>query len=161
MPELIMLIGVPASGKSTWVKKNFDPMQYNLLSTDNYIESVAEKEGITYNEAFKDHIKKATDNMNKMAKDAFSNNRNVIWDQTNLSKKSRKAKLAMVPSRYKKRAVFFVTPNEQEHMRRLDSRPGKSIPKHIIKTMIDVIEFPSLSEGFDEIDTVQPYVVML
>jgi predicted kinase len=151
MSELVMLVGVPGSGKSTWVKENCDPMQFNLLSTDNYIESVAEKEGITYNQAFKDHIKKATDNMNKMAKDAFSNNRNVIWDQTNLSKKSRKAKLAMVPAHYTKIAVYFPAPNKEEHKRRLDSRPGKTIPSHILKDMIDCIQIPSHDEGFDKV----------
>lgn len=150
MPELIMLIGVPGSGKSTWVKSQ-DPLKYNLISSDNYIENVASKEGITYNEAFNKHIKAATDNMNKMAKYAFDNGRDVIWDQTNLTIKSRKAKLAMVPSHYKKTAVFFTTPTATEHKRRLDSRPGKTIPYHILKNMAETMDPPSYQEGWDHI----------
>jgi predicted kinase len=151
MSELVMLVGVPGSGKSTWVKENCDPMQFNLLSTDNYIDSVAEKEGITYNEAFSKHIKKATENMNNMAKNAFDNNRNVVWDQTNLSVKSRKAKLDMVPAHYTKIAVYFPAPSKDEHKRRLDSRPGKTIPPHILKNMIESIQVPSHDEGFDRV----------
>jgi predicted kinase len=150
-PTLLMLIGVPASGKSTWIKENCDPLGYNLLSTDNYIDSIASEESITYNEAFQKHIKQATTNMNKLAQFAFDNDRNVVWDQTNLTTKSRKSKLAMVPKHYQKIAMYFVTPNGEEHKRRLDSRTGKTIPYHILKNMIDTIEPPSYDEGFDKI----------
>ena len=151
MAELLMLIGVPGSGKSTWVKENCDPLAYNLISSDNYIDKVAEKEGITYNEAFQKHIKKATEDMNKMAKYAFDNDRSVIWDQTNLTAKSRKAKLAMVPKHYKQITLYFTVPKDEEHKRRLDSRPGKTIPHHILKNMIESAEPPSYDEGFDHV----------
>jgi predicted kinase len=151
MAELLMLIGVPGSGKSTWVKENCDPLAFNLISSDNFIEEAAKKDGVTYNEAFQKYIKKATEDMNKMAKYAFDNDRNVVWDQTNLTIKSRKAKLAMVPSHYKKTAVFFTTPAADEHKRRLDSRPGKTIPYHILKNMAETMDPPSYQEGWDNI----------
>jgi gluconate kinase len=45
----------------------------------------------------------------------------------------------------------FKTPEADELKRRLESRPGKSIPDHVIKSMIDNFEMPTEEEGFKEI----------
>jgi tRNA uridine 5-carbamoylmethylation protein Kti12 len=45
----------------------------------------------------------------------------------------------------------FKTPDEEELIKRLNSRPGKEIPKDVISNMIDNWEEPTLEEGFDEI----------
>lgn len=150
-PTLIMLVGVPASGKSTWINEFVDHQECTILSTDDYIQGIANTKGKTYNEVFQTHIKEATKWMNDIAKYAFFNDRNVVWDQTNLTAKSRKAKLEMVPKHYKKIAVYFETPNAEEHKRRLESRPGKTIPAHILKNMIESTEIPSHDEGFDNV----------
>jgi tRNA uridine 5-carbamoylmethylation protein Kti12 len=47
--------------------------------------------------------------------------------------------------------VVFKTPNEIELARRLASRPGKNIPDHVIRDMIDNYEAPTREEGFTEI----------
>ena len=54
-----MLIGVPASGKSTWVNKSIGSIMCNdtfVYSTDAYIEKIAENLGMTYDDVFKDII---------------------------------------------------------------------------------------------------------
>lgn len=154
-PVLYMLVGVPGSGKSTWIE-NADLEEgcgYNttILSTDSYIEHVAQYQGKTYNEVFHDTIK----NANRMMYDdldwALGYNNNIIWDQTNTSRKSRKEKLAKIPDHYKKIAVFFPTPDIDELERRLASRPGKVIPKGVLQNMIDCLTQPMLEEGFDEV----------
>jgi predicted kinase len=76
-------------------------------------------------------------------------NADILWDQTNLTKKSRKGKLLQVPPHYTKVAVFFSIPNLEELQRRLDSRAGKTIPRHVVADMIKSLEEPSLEEGFD------------
>jgi len=43
------------------------------------------------------------------------------------------------------------TPEHEELMRRLTSRPGKEIPDHIIASMISSFEMPTEDEGFKEI----------
>ena len=75
----------------------------------------------------------------------------MIWDQTNVSKKSRAPKLAMVPDHYEKIAVVFATPDDEELQRRLGSRPGKSIPAHIVMGMASSLQQPTYDEGFDDI----------
>ena len=149
MPTFYMLIGVPASGKSTWVEKNKGDAL--VISSDNLIEAYAADHGMTYNEVFKEQIKIATAVVKIEAQKAFESDQDVIWDQINITKKSRASKLAMVPKHYHKTAVFFATPPEEEWQRRLNSRPGKSIPWNVLNGMIRSLEEPSYDEGFDEI----------
>ena len=47
--------------------------------------------------------------------------------------------------------MFFPSPDDQELKRRLDARPGKTIPANVILGMKSQLERPSTSEGFDEI----------
>ena len=151
MPKLYMLIGVPASGKSTWRAAHGGNAA--VISTDDIIEQTAVASGRTYNEAFKENIKFATDIATARAKHAFATGEDVIWDQINLTQKSRRSKLAMVPEEYERIAVVFLTPDEEEWQRRLD-RPGKSIPQNILMGMRDSMEFPDPEEGFDRIEVV-------
>jgi predicted kinase len=145
-----MLIGVPASGKSTW-RENYQGDAV-VISTDDLIEGWAAAHNTTYNDAFKDNIALATKVANERAVAAFTAGKDVIWDQTNITKKSRKSKLAMVPEHYRKTAVFFATPPEEEWQRRLNSRPGKSIPNNILMGMASSLEMPDQDEGWDTID---------
>ena len=151
MPNFYMLIGVPASGKSTWVNQNRRGAV--VISSDDYIEKQAEKLKSTYNDVFNDYIKDANRHVQSAAKQAFADSMDVIWDQTNLTRNSRKSKLAMVPKDYKKIAVYFPTPAPEVHKKRLDSRPGKNIPDFVMNSMIKTLEPPSKEEGFDEIIT--------
>ena len=154
-PVLWMLVGVPGSGKSTWIE-NADLEEgrgrdTTVLSTDYFIECVAAIHGKTYNEVFHDTIKYANRKMYEDLDWALEHNHNIIWDQTNTSRKSRKEKLVKIPAHYKKIAVFFPTPLLDELERRLASRPGKIIPKGVLQNMIDCLSQPILEEGFDEV----------
>lgn len=151
-PTLYMLVGVPGSGKSTWI--NTVEFDATVISTDNYIENVARYQNITYNEAFKDHIKNAEKLMYEDLGWAIEYNTNIVWDQTNISSKTRKKKLNLVPSHYNKIAVMFETPADDELERRLNSRHGKTIPPHVMDGMIEMLEQPTLEEGFDEVRVV-------
>lgn len=152
MPNLYMLIGVPASGKSTWIaNQNFDISNTVVISSDNIIERKAAERGLTYSDVFQDEVKAATAEMNDNLKTAISQRKNIIWDQTNLTAKTRKSKLAVFPEDYEKIAVFFNTPNESEWHRRLSSRPGKTIPMNVLIGMKSQLEKPSLDEGFIKI----------
>jgi len=152
MPTLYMLIGIPGSGKSTWLAKQaFDWTKTRIISTDNIIERRAREQGKTYSEVFQKEIKGATHQMNRDLKQAIASGDDVVWDQTNLTKKSRASKLSEIPDSYRKIAVFFSTPDDAELKRRLASRPGKTIPANVVLGMRSQLERPSKAEGFDEI----------
>ena len=151
-PRLYMLVGVPGSGKSTWVNRQIETMdKYYIASTDRLLEIYACMLGATYNDVFKGHIGYAEKAMMTHVKDAVMYNYDIIWDQTNTSRKSRAKKLAMIPDTYEKIAVFFPTPETGELDRRLASRKDKTIPFHVLDGMVEMLEEPTVDEGFDSV----------
>ncbi len=153
MPKFYMMIGVPGSGKSTWIKQH-NTAGTIVASSDAYLDSIATNSNRTYSEVFAINIKDANNHAKHIAQRAFELNLDLIWDQTNINRKSRKPKLDMVPDHYEKIAVVFATPDSAELKKRLDSRPGKHIPNNIVMAMASSLEQPSAAEGFDKIITV-------
>jgi len=155
MPTIYILIGPPASGKSTWREayraKIAEPTV--VLSTDDLIEDYAAKNGINYTEAFglidfSELEKKMFSNM----RDAFSNSHNVIVDRTNMSMKSRRRFLSNVPKNYNKIAVVFdIEPSLLfQRLNKRAEETGKNIPEKNVLTMIQNYQEPTLEE-FDSI----------
>ena len=97
----------------------------------------------------------ATKDMELQLKQAINKNLDIIWDQTNLTPKARKRKLSKVPSRYEKTAVWFDISLE-EALRRNETRPGKFIPKSVIRRMHATFVPPTKAEGFDHIIKINP-----
>ena len=153
MPELIMLVGLPGTGKSTWVNNQgfLDRPDWMVLSTDNFIESVAVGEGKTYSEVFPATIKFAEANLTEALDYAVRSKMNIVWDQTNLSAVTRAKKLARVPFCYRRVARVFPIPENHNEWLNSAERIGKIIPPHIIDSMIATYTTPSIYEGFDEI----------
>ena len=150
MPKCYQLIGVPGSGKSTWVDKQAWAFSCAKVSTDKWVEIYAKEVGCTYSEVFTDFMPIAVDLMAKEVVAAREMNRDIIWDQTSTTVNSRSKKFRMLPD-YEHVAVVFKTPEHTELMRRLFSRPGKDIPDHVIASMIASWEDPTEEEGFKEI----------
>jgi len=156
MKDLIMMIGPAGSGKSTWTKKYLETTdkEYVVLGTDAIFVEWGEAEGLNYSEAF-NHFKykDVEKEFERRLVLAFENKQNVIWDQTNLTVKTRAAKLAKVPTGYRKRAVVFDLPKETvlSRIKNPDRiAEGKHIPNVVIYGMFKQFEMPDKFE-FDEI----------
>jgi predicted kinase len=150
MARCYQLVGVPASGKSTWIADQIWALGLTVVSTDNFVEDYAKAQGKTYSEVFDEYMPTAVDLMAKTVVHAREHGHDVIWDQTSTSVKSRARKFRMLPD-YEHIAIVFKTPDADELAKRLASRPGKNIPEHVMKSMIDHFEMPSEEEGFKEI----------
>jgi predicted kinase len=150
MPKCYQLIGVPGAGKSTWVSNQNWAKDCAYVSTDKYVEQYAVSLGKTYNEVFDEFMPEAVNLMCQDVIVARSQNKDVIWDQTSVSVKSRKRKFNMLPD-YEHIAVVFKTPEKEELDLRLASRPGKAIPTHVMRSMIEHFDMPTEEEGFTEI----------
>jgi predicted kinase len=150
MAKCYQLIGVPAAGKSTWVDAQEWANDCVYVSTDKYVEQYAKSLNKTYNEVFDEFMPEAVNLMCQDVIVAREQGRDIIWDQTSVSVKSRKRKFNMLPN-YEHIAVVFKTPEKDELERRLASRPGKNIPAHVMRSMIDHFEIPDEQEGFKEI----------
>ena len=152
MAKCYILIGIPGSGKSTWIKSQpFDWSNTVVASTDDYVDREARNQGKTYSEIFKDAMPDAVAYMAETVVDAVKAGKDIVWDQTSTSILSRAKKFRMLPPDYERIAVVFRTPKKAELTRRLKSRPGKEIPDHVITNMIGSWQEPTMAEGFDKI----------
>jgi predicted kinase len=150
MPKCYQLIGVPGSGKSTWVSEQDWALGLTIVSTDPFVEDYARSQGKTYSEVFKDYMPRAVELMAEQVVFAREHGHTVIWDQTSTTIASRAKKFRMLPD-YEHIAVVFKTPEPEELNRRLASRPGKIIPPKVVQDMLDNFEMPNEAEGFAEI----------
>jgi predicted kinase len=144
------MIGVPGSGKSTWIANQFWANECVIVSTDHYVERFARRMGKTYDEVFSVVMKRAVRLMMRRVKWAQQHSKDIIWDQTSTNATSRARKFAALPDYYHI-AVVMKTPDWPDLKQRLDSRPGKTIPRRVIKSMINHWDPPSEEEGFQEI----------
>jgi predicted kinase len=152
MNKCYQLIGVPGSGKSTWIKNQIWALGMPVVGTDMYVEIEAHRQGKTYSEVFDEYMPIAVRLMVNHALTCQANNLDFIWDQTSTTVASRKKKFnTLLPSQYEHIAVVFKVPGPQELVRRLANRPGKNIPADVMEKMITGFEPPSLDEGFKEI----------
>jgi predicted kinase len=150
MPKCYQLIGVPCAGKSTWVKNQTWMLGLTVVSTDEFVDDYARSVDKTYSEVFKDYMPTAVDLMAADVVEARTAKRDIIWDQTSTTVKSRARKFAMLPD-YWHIAVVFPTPAIAVLKERLAGRPGKDIPWDVVQGMIDNFEMPTEAEGFKEI----------
>lgn len=162
-PICTVMVGLPGLGKSTLVdsqRKVYERIDMDVFvySTDNYIEDAAKHFGVTYNEAFEDNIKGATESMNALLDSAIKERQDVIFDQTNLGVgKRRKIINRMKQAGYQVRCECIVPPEsdydgtKENWVERLANRQGKTIPQNVLTNMIDSFIMPTTEEGFDMI----------
>lgn len=150
MPKCYQLVGIPGSGKSTWISNQDWIVDCVVVSTDEFVEDYAREVGSTYSDVFDDYMPTAVNLMAEKVVRAREAGKDIIWDQTSVNIKSRKRKFNMLPN-YEHIAVVFTTPDEVELTRRLANRPGKNIPDHVIRSMIENFDMPTEDEGFKEI----------
>lgn len=144
-----MLCGIPTAGKSTF-SQNPKYRDYVRISSDDVLEQIAKQRATTYNAIFAKNIGFAQKLMLRRLRMAIKQQKNIIWDQTNITPQQRMEKLKMVPHDYRKIAVWFMIPMKDALTRNL-KRHGKMIPPEVIQRMYNEFEIPTLYEGFDEI----------
>jgi predicted kinase len=147
--KCIILIGLPYSGKSTFINKLKD---YVIISSDNYLSSYAEKQTKSYNEVFDSYIKTATELSNQDFYNAVKEKKKIIIDKTNLTRKSRKFWIDKLKNAgYVIEAVVFKNLTDEEFTRRVELRSNKYISNDIINQMKTRYQEPSKEEGFSSI----------
>lgn len=149
-PYVILLVGPPLSGKSTWIRNNYSDTL--VISRD---EIVMELYGSRdYNSAFDKVDQKEVDRLLRgRLLDASTQKKNVIIDMTNMTSKRRRANLSNFNG-YHKVAVVFPFLSDDEYSIRNKKRieeENKNIPLSIIKSMIQSYQQIQTDENFDEI----------
>ncbi len=159
MMNIYILVGPPAAGKSTWIEKEFQGECF-VVSSDKIIEEVAKGENKTYDEVF--YYAKAAESMMWTEFDEAVKTRHdpIVVDRTNMSVKSRRRFFERLRNfhrghGYQIHAVVFPKPEDAEHERRLNSRPGKTIPREVINSMLASFQMPTEAEGFASITIIE------
>lgn len=149
MPKAYILVGIPGSGKTTWVSQQSWHKDCAFISTDKWVYHFAVEQNKTYTEVFDDVMPTCVDLMVQDVINAREKGQDIIWDQTSTTVASRKKKFNMLPD-YEHIAVVFRIPGQEELKQRLD-RPGKEIPDSVVQSMIDNFEMPTIEEGFTKV----------
>ena len=155
-PRVIVLVGPPASGKSTW-RQSYQASTARpaiVVSTDDLIDRYAAHNGMTYTEAF-GKLKMEDLDATAIAtmRAALAAGQDVIIDRTNLRIKGRARFLSQVPKRYLRVAIVFNVPRDVLDQRLADraAATGKFIPKQVVDDMVKGYEYPTTDE-FDLIE---------
>lgn len=162
-PFILVLIGLPASGKSTWTREFMEKYgdrferEVAYISLDKHIDARAAEKGTTYSEEYANSVGYASSMLKTESNEAFAKEVNIVWDQTNLSKKKRSGILKKVPDVYQKIAVDFDVSDRvlTERLERRAREEGKFIPKHVIESMCKSYVPVTKSEGFEIIEKVR------
>jgi predicted kinase len=150
-PFVIILSGIPMSGKTTWIKENYPDTK--TISRDEIVMEVYGSRN--YNDAFRNVDQKKVD---KVLRDRLTQanlaNETVIVDMTNLTAKTRAKNLSYFSDNFYKVSVALPILDSSEYKRRNELRminENKFIPYNVINSMINTYQLPTDSEGFDEI----------
>lgn len=150
-PFVIILIGPPLSGKTTWIRENFPTTE--VISRDEIVMEVYGSRN--YTEAFNNVDQKEVDRvLTQKFLDANKEKRNVIVDMTHMVSKRRKQNLNYFTDDYYKLAVIFPILSESEYERRNQKRieeENKDLPMRIVKSMISSYQPITSDEGFNKV----------
>jgi predicted kinase len=152
-PWVMILIGPPLSGKTTWIKKDPQLSSAVLISRDQTLLDVYGSDN--YDEAFKNVNQKEVDRvLMSSIRQASKEGKNVIIDMTHMTRKRRTYNLSFFGDEYNKIAIIFPILSDDEYERRNSKRAGeenKSIPIFVLRNMIKSYQTVEKAEGFNKI----------
>jgi predicted kinase len=141
-PEFIMVVGLPGSGKSTYIDKYYS--KYKVHSSDSIREELS---GDVTNQ---DINKKVFNLLHTRVKEDLSNGISCCYDATNINWKRRKSFLQELNKiDCWKYCIVIATPFEM-CLEQNDNRDRK-VPYEVIERMYTNFDIPWYNEGWDSI----------
>lgn len=157
--NLIVLCGLPCSGKSTYFRNELIST-HALLSRDSmmYTFMSPEYDGEPYNRIYNDiHndeelLKEFNESFDKEINRVVKECDNVVIDMTMLSLKSRRIMLNKF-NKFNAKCIVFMTDLETIEERNIErSKQGKYISPEVYENMMRSFVYPVTDEGFDKIE---------
>lgn len=140
-PEMIILIGLPRSGKSSFRKKYY--INYACISRDNIREAEFGFKGNMENEGLVTRL------FNKQLTDALNKKQNIIIDNTNMQRKYRRQFIQQAQAHgYNIKAIVIDTEYEQV----IINAKKEDFPIEVIESMKNRFAIPTMDEGYYKIE---------
>jgi len=148
MGKIYIMMGLPAAGKSTFLKKYAEPLDNAEIVSRDKIRFSLLKEGEEYF-SHEEEVKKI---LWETINNALDKGKDVYIDQTSLNKASRKLLIDHINKDVEINIIFVITPLLHCLVNN-ESRAGTKayVPKGVIKRMNSQMESPEYSEGFKHI----------
>lgn len=147
MTKLYMMIGLPASGKSTLAEEISKSEDAEIVSSDNI------RKELYGNENIQGDNNKVFRILQERIINGLKNNKNMIYDATNISYKTRMAFLQRLNKLdVEKIAIMVATPYEECLIR--NEQRKRKVPEEVIKRMYYNFYVPQYFEGFDDIQII-------
>lgn len=143
MSKLIMLVGLPASGKSTIAERLSTEFSAEILSSDRLRKEIHGDENIQ-----EDH-KSLFEELNKRANDYLAAGKNIIYDSTNLNRKRRRH-LIQHEIKAAEKAVYYLNTHVNNCCDR-DKLRERTVGEKVIQKMYKNLHIPVLNEGWNEV----------
>jgi putative nucleotidyltransferase with HDIG domain len=138
--DVVLMSGLPGSGKDTWVDRNLP--SWPVVSLDKLRAEM----GISHNEPQGPVISRAREK----ARELLRNRRSFVWNGTNLSRKVRDKCIDLFVSyKARVRVVYVESPAEQLQERNRN-RPAP-VPEKVMEKLFDIWEVPARTEA-DNVD---------
>jgi predicted kinase len=132
LPDFVMLIGIPGSGKSHWIKQYNTENKYRVISPD---EIRKEFSGNISDQSQNDKVWKIS---KQRVINSLRHGKSVILDATNTSSKYRKDFIQNLPNANLKAKVFYVDPEIAKQRIKKDIEDKKdraNVPDDVIDRM--------------------------
>lgn len=153
MAKLFMLMGIPGSGKSTWIANHINNETDKYISRDEVRFSYVSEE-----EEYFSQEKKVFKEFTRQINEALNQGYNVFADATHLNEASRNKLLrAIVMNTSSTECIWVRTPLE-EALRRNENRKGTRsyVPRGAIRRIFSQMTKPTFIEGFNKIYIIEP-----
>jgi len=137
MFKVILLSGLPAAGKDTWIEQN-NVANWPIVSLDDIRKELKISPKKNQGEVLSESKKRAREFLR--AKQSF------IWNATNLTR-SRRSQLIELFTSYKACVKIIYLETTPEELFKRNSLRQESVPKNIIEKMSSNLEIPDLTEA--------------
>ncbi|KAK9959128.1 hypothetical protein ABG768_011208 [Culter alburnus] len=159
--EVLMMVGLPACGKTTWASKyaGMNPeKKYNILGTNAIMEKMKVmglRRQRNYAGRWDILIQQATQCLNRLIQIAARKKRNYILDQTNVYGSAQRRKMRPFEGFQRKAIVICPTDEDLKERALKQTEEGKDVPDHAVLEMKANFVLPEVGDFLDEVSFVE------